>query len=331
MLDYNSLQIEVGLSQCCPPGFNISVLARACVCETRLTKYTHHCNITNGLGHITRDSGQQFWVGYDSQSDGLILHPHCPFHYCVSHTVIIVLNNASIQCAHDRSGLLCGHCKNNYSLVLGSSECKKCTNKYLALIILFALMGVVLVCLLLVSKLTVATGMLSGLVFYANIVGANHAIFLPEKCGNPFSIFIAWLNLDFGIETCFYNGMDAYIKTWLQFVFPVYTWAIVGLMVLVRHFSHRFANLFVNNQACLLATLILLSYAKILRILITVLDATYLEYPTYKQMVWLYDANVDYLVGKHILLLLVAVFVFLFLFLPYSFLLLFGQWLQVLL
>ena len=218
--------------------------------------------------------------------------------------MIIVLNNASIQCAHDRSGLLCGHCKNNYSLVLGSSECKKCTDKYLALIILFALMGVVLVCLLLVSKLTVATGMLSGLVFYANIVGANHAIFLPEKCGNPFSIFIAWLNLDFGIETCFYNGMDAYIKTWLQFVFPVYTWAIVGLMLLVRHFLHRFVNL---------------------------LDATYLEYPTHKQMVWLYDANVDYLVGKHILLLLVAAFIFLFLFLPYSFLLLFGQWLQVLL
>ena len=124
MLDYNSLQIEVGLFQPCPPGFNLSVLARACVCETRLAKYTHHCNITNGLGHITRDSGQQFWVGYDSQSDGLILHPHCPFDYCVSHTVIIALNNASIQCAHDRSGLLCGHCKNNYSLVLGSSECK---------------------------------------------------------------------------------------------------------------------------------------------------------------------------------------------------------------
>ena len=126
-----------------------------------------------------------------------------------------------MQCGHDRSGLLCGHCKNNYNLVLGSSQCKKCTNSYLALIILFALMGVVLVCLLLVSKLTVATGMLSGLVFYANIVGANHAIFLPEECGNPFSIFTAWLNIDFGIETCFYNGMDAYTKTWLQFVFPV--------------------------------------------------------------------------------------------------------------
>ena len=44
-------------------------------------------------------------------------------------------------------------------------------------------------------------------------------------------------------------------------------------------------------------------------------------------MVWLYAANIDYLSGKHIPLFLVAVFFFLFLFLPYTLLLLFGQWL----
>jgi len=82
--------------------------------------------------------------------------------------------------------------------------------------------------LLLACKLTVATGTLSGLVFYANIVGVNHNIFLPVKSSNPYSIFIAWLNLDFGIDTCFYNGMDAYTKAWLQFVFPVYIWVIAN-------------------------------------------------------------------------------------------------------
>ena len=54
-----------------------------------------------------------------------------------------------------------------------------------------------------------ATGTLSGLVFYVNIVGANHTMFLPVESTNALSVFIAWLNLDFGIETCFYNGMDA--------------------------------------------------------------------------------------------------------------------------
>ena len=61
---------------------------------------------------------------------------------------------------------------------------------------------------------------------------------------------------------------------------------------------------------------------------IAVFYVIYLEYPTYNRSVWLYDANIDYLSGKHIPLFLVAVLVFFFLFLPYTFLLLIGQWLQ---
>ena len=176
------------------------------------------------------------------------------------------------------------------------------------------MIGVALVFLLLVCKLTVATGTLSGLVFYANIVGPNRTIFLPVESTDAFSVFIAWLNLDFGIETCFYDGMDAYSKTWLQFVFPVYIWLLVGLMVLVSHFSHRFANMLGNNPVSVLATLILLSYTKVPWLLY--FTSPYLEYPTYNRMVWLYDANIDYLVSKHVPLFSVLVFVFLFL--PYT-------------
>ena len=328
----DKLQIEVTLFQNCPPGFNISESARSCACESKLQRYTNSCNITNGVGQITRDSGQQFWVGYDNQSDGVILHPRCPFDYCVNDKVAISPNNTDIQCEYYRSGLLCGACKEGYSLVLGTSHCKQCTNSHLALLIPFALMGVALVFFLFVSKLTVATGTLSSLVFYANIVGVNHTIFLPADSTVVFSMFIAWLNLDFGIETCFYDGMDAYSKTWLQFVFPVYIWLLVGLVALISNYSPRFANMLGNNPVSVLATLILLSYTKILRTLIAVLYVTHLEYPPYNQYpsysrkVWLYDANIDYLSGKRIPLFLVAVFIFLFL--PYTLLLLCSQWLQ---
>ena len=326
-----TLDISVSLYQTCPPGLSFSESAKSCVCEPRLAQYTNSCNITNGVGQITREAGQQFWVGYDklSQSDELILYKLCPFKNCVSHTVTFPLNKSDMQCAYDRAGLLCGACKEGYSLVLGTSRCWNCPNNYhLALLIPFAVMGVALVFFLLVCKLTVATGTLSGLVFYANIIGVNRTIFLPVESTDAFSIFIAWLNLDFGIETCFYNGLDTYSKTWLQFVFPVYILILVGLIILVSHFSHRFANLLGNNPVSVLATLILLSYTKILRTLIAVFYITYLEYPTYNKGVWLYDANIDYLSGKHIPLFLVAVLVFIFLFLPYTLLLLFGQWLQ---
>ena len=329
-LKYNSglLKYSVKLNQTCPPGFNISKFKKSCVCESRLAEYTNQCNITNGLGQITRDPGQQFWVGYDDLSHELILHPHCPFDYCVNDAKIFPLNNTDLQCAHNRTGLLCGRCEKGYSLALGTHQCMTCTNSHLALLIPFAVMGVALVFLLLVFKLTIATGTLSGLVFYANIVGVNRTIFLPVKSTDALSVFIAWLNLDFGIETCFYNGMDAYSKTWLQLVFPVYIWVLVGLMIFVSHFSQRFANLLGNNPVSVLATLILLSYAKILRTLITAVYITHLEYPTHNRSVWLYDGNIDYLIDKHIPLFLVAVFVFLLLFLPYTLLLLFCQWLQ---
>ena len=99
-------------------------------------------------------------------------------------------------------------------------------------------------------------------------------------------------------------------------------------MIFVSHFSHRCTNLLGNNPVSVLATLIFLAYTKILRTLITVLYITYLEYPTYNRMLWLCDANVDYLSGKHIPLFIVATLVLLFLFFPYTLLLLFGQWLQ---
>ena len=91
------LTIRVSLTQTCPPGFNISESEKSCVCEQRLAEYTQQCNITNGLGKITQDSGKQFWVGYEF--DGLILHPQCPFDYYVNNTVVFPLNHTDIQCA----------------------------------------------------------------------------------------------------------------------------------------------------------------------------------------------------------------------------------------
>jgi len=324
----NEVDLKLDVNRTCPPGFNLSEKKESCVCNQRLAKYTNHCDITNGLGRITHNSCDKFWVGYKNDSNVLILHPHCPFDYCVSQRVDFPLNNTDLQCAYNRSGLLCGACKNGYSLVLGTSQCKQCTNIHLVLLIPFALMGLALVFFLLISKLTVATGILNGLVFYANIVGVNRTTFIPVESTDILSVFIAWLNLDFGVETCFYKGMDAYSKTWLQFVFPVYIWVIVGLIILASHISYRFTKLLGNNPVSVLATLILLSYTKILRNLIAAIYVTYLEYPTYNRGVWLYDANIDYLSIKHIPLFVLAILVFLFLFIPYTFLLLFGQWLQ---
>ena len=158
----------------------------------------------------------------------------------------------------------------------------------------------------------------------------NQAVFFPNGVTNSFlSWFIAWVNLDLGFEVCFYNGMDAYAKTWLQFVFPVYMWLIVILIIVSSHYYTKAAKLSGRNAVQVLATLFLLSYAKLLQTTITIISSTTLEYPDGSiRRVWLYDGNVDYLKGKHIPLFMAALLVLLVLSLPYTAVLLFINCLQ---
>ena len=146
---------------------------------------------------------------------------------------------------------LCGGCQLGFSLALGSPQCCECSNNYhLALLILFALAGLALVFFIKVLNLTVAEGTINGLIFYANIVQANQAVFFPPESVvglYPVKVFIAWLNLDFGIMTCFFDGLDSYWKTWLQFVFSLYLWAIITLIIYLSHKFQSVAMILGNN------------------------------------------------------------------------------------
>ena len=171
----------------CPHGFSLNPSEGICGCEPRLRKYTTRCNITER----TLERSGEFWVGYDNHSEGLILHPHCPFDYCVSANINFTLNDTDKQCENNRSGLLCGECKSGFSLALGSSKCLQCSNIYILLLIPFSLAGIALVLLLFAFKLTVAAGTINGLIFYANIVSVNHSIFFPPNETNILTVFIA--------------------------------------------------------------------------------------------------------------------------------------------
>ena len=311
----------------CPIGFEQSNFTGECICDHQLWQYTNSCSINRQA--VMRNASRTFWLGVSYNNgtfEGFIGQRYCPLDYCTKEGKHINLNNPDEQCNFNHSGLLCGKCKEALSLVLGSSQCKKCSNNYLLLLIPFALAGVLLVILLFLLHLTVTAGTLHGLIFYANIVAANYHIFFPHTSNNPASIFIAWLNLDLGIQTCFYNGLDAYAKTWLEFAFPVYIWVIVGFLVYISHRSVMVTKLLGSSPVPVLATLFLLSYAKILRTILAALSLTILHYPHKDVVVWIHDANVS--LAKYIPLVLVALLFLLFLFLPYTLLLLLGQWLQ---
>ena len=297
-----------------------------CVCHTTLQQHNITCNIDDQTVHR---SGT-VWVNASfagNESNGVIVHHHCPFGYCNLEDLNIRLDSPDAQCNFNHSGILCGSCRQGLSLALGTSQCLRCSSKYIALLLPFAIAGLVLVAFIKLLNLTVSEGTLNGLVVYANIIGANQATFFPLTSTHcpVLTVFIAWLNLDLGIETCFIDGLNGYWKTWLQFVFPVYIWIIAAVIIVVAHYSSTGARLFGNNSVQVLATLFLLSYSKLLRTIITAISFTFLDFPDGHRTVWLYDGNVQYLSMVHAPLVFIALTVFLFLWLPYTMVLVFMQ------
>ena len=192
----------------------------------------------------------------------------------------------------------------------------------------FAFAGVALVVLLLVLRLTVAEGTISGLVFYTNVFYIRRDQFLGQQIECKFlNVFLAWINLDFGIESCLYDGMDTYQNTWLQFLFPLYIWVLIGIVILSSRHSSWVTRKLGSNPVAVLATLVLLSFNKILQNIITIVSPTELLYysttsetntTATSHWKWLYDGNVSFLVGKHIPLFLTALLVSIVFVFPYG-------------
>ena len=319
----------------CPPGFELSNHSGQCVCTLMLRERDVNCNISAERPLIQRAGS--LWINLSLSGDDVIVHDHCPFDYCKHTSIWLDLDDPDEQCAFGHSGIMCGGCKPKLSLALGSSHCLHCSNINLYLLAILALAGLVLVVLLILCNLTVSVGTINGLVFYANIVRVNHSVFFAqEKSIAPviktiLSVVIAWLNLDLGTEVCLYDGMDAYVHTWLQFAFPFYIWTIVGLIIILSRYSSTVVKLVGTNAVPVLGTMFLLSYAKLQRAIITTFSFTYINnYFTdgSSLAIWLYDGNVPFLQGKHIALFTMALAVTLLFILPFTLLVLLAPCIQ---
>ena len=328
----------------CPPGLSLEVEknTRSCDCRPEFRKDIR-CYIDNNNVGFSWNSNA--WIGVDTNANNItnvLYSNNCPFDYCGDNEKkidYIKRNDPDNQCAFNRAGKLCGGCRENFSLAIGSSRCIPCShNNNLALLIFFAAAGFLLVLFISIMNLTVSQGMINGLVFYANIVWAYQSIVLTQEYNTDtissgywfFRIFLAWINLDFGIETCFFRGLNGYYKTWLQFVFPFYT---AGLFFLGLRFSSKLSKLFGDRSVPTLATLLFISNTKLLRTIIAALGLARIKIfsndsTVTTSYVWSIDGHYRYGTHPHIYLVLVAVACLLFLWLPYTLLLLLMQWLR---
>ena len=307
----------------CPVGFTLQ--SGLCDCDPVLISYIDECYIDYSA--IRRPANT--WITDQTQANNTkYLISDCPMDYCIPYTSNINLLYPDLQCQFNRSGILCSQCQHHLSMVFGSSRCMKCTNLHILITVIVIVAGIALVVLLYLLNITVTTGTISGIIFYANIVSINDSVFLVnDKVFKPLRMFISFTNLDLGIETCFYNGMDSYAKMWLQLFFPFYLIIIAVSIIIASRYSTRILRLTYTRSLPVLATLFLLSYTGVLRTVLTVLFSysTITHLPSgHKQIVWSIDASVPLFGLKFTILFIICLVLFLLL-IPFNITLLFTR------
>ena len=338
-LDTAPATLTVYLKEC-PNVYEEDSESGECVCHEILESHKVKCTPSNKSLHIPA----QTWLGeLWNESESIAVQNNCQ--YCKTEKIDLIIpidSNKLCISRYNRTGIMCGACVSNYSLLLGGYECADCsgsTYKGVLLFLVFIGIGIGLVILLLGLDLTVSTGMVNGLIFYSNIVYLNSDTMLPIPRGENsthllntvriLSTFQAWMNLDFGISTCFFDGYNTYISIWMQFVFPLYIWLLIFIIILTSRYSRRITKLITSNIVSVLATLLLLSYAKLLNTSIEVFSLVQLQLLNGKVTNgWKPDANIRYLGQLHVPLFLMSLAMVLVYMIPFTLLILLGPLLQ---
>ena len=314
----------------CPMGFSFNLSTERCECDVLMNSKLltiRDCNINNQS--ILRPANS--WISADTYKNYSVYHlsPSCPFRYCLPHSSYLNFSTQNSQCQFNRSGLLCGQCQQNFSAIFGSSNCQLCSSVYLLLIIPIAIAGVLLVFILFCINLTVTDGTINAFIMYTNIISINDHVFFTDTKHviTPVYTFISLANLDLGIQTCFFNGMDDYEKMWLQLAFPFYLIFIATLLIITSRYSITVQRLTARRALPVLATLFLLSYTKILRTVSSVLFSysTITHLPSkHSTVLWSVDANVP-LFGIRFTILFIVCLILFHVLIPFNIILLFTR------
>ena len=279
----------------CPVGFLLD--NGVCGCDPILMPdYIDSCDIDQSAIHRPADS----WIIHSpSNNTQYLVCSDCPMDYCLQESSYLSFLQPDTQCQFNRTGILCSQCPPSLSMVFGSSRCVRCSNFHALFSIAFLAAGVLLVALLYILNLTVANGTINGIIFYANIIGINGSTFLATKgLYKPLTTFMSFLNLDIGIELCFYNGMSGYVKFFLQLLFPAY---LIIIAIFIARMNHPFAKISrwtLGRSHPVIATLLLLCYVKLLKISVLGLFSysTITQLPSgHQQLVWSVDTSIPFL------------------------------------
>uniref|UniRef100_A0A1X7TKK9 Uncharacterized protein n=1 Tax=Amphimedon queenslandica TaxID=400682 RepID=A0A1X7TKK9_AMPQE len=344
--------VEVGVKlKSCPFGFILNMTG-SCVCSDLITKFNRQIKCDIESNAFIKSADLIVWMGNSSYNFSIA---YCHPSYCNigSQMDSIQLNssgsylgstaNSTISlplCYGSRTGEACGECISNYSVVFGSTECKDCSSIFWPFTaILYIIAGPLLVLLLYTLKLTLTTGTLNGIIFYAQIanIGIVHYLNIPcNECTKelvylirPASVFISWLNLNLGFPLCFCNGMTEIWKAGLSLLFPVYLILIVGLLIILSRYSVTISNCFSRSSIQVLVTIVHLSFTKLLQSVLEVFSSAkiFIEGIDVPKIVWYNNGFIEYNSESHRWLMVVTSIVAGLILIPYFIVMLLGNFL----
>ena len=283
------------------------------------------CNITSMS--INRAHWESMWINcrMDTDKNNTIEgHSKCSqieiskdCRYC--NGTIFSPFNLSNQCNEGREGRMCGGCKANYSFSLGPPKClptlENCSVwRTLVLLLIFLVVGLLFVCILALLNITVAEGTINSLLVYTTCIDVNEDIFFNDRFSGFNQILrvtIKWFNLDLGFTTCFYSGMTAYSKQWLELIFLLYLLLLGVMIVCMSRKFMWFTRLTGRNMVPVLSTIVLFSFSKVLKNCIKIVHCGRHRYKSTNNespVIWLGDETIDCFAGKHIPLFLISMF-----------------------
>ena len=352
--DSSLLKIKLNLLDC-PLGFELNTDTSTCQCSPVINKLgmagdyqptclvvSHNSYLQYPLATITRPPDSTAWAGLMNIANGtnkttvfgvaLTCQESCNLNqdytmFLINGSDVLIAdpNNYLVNhlplCPPTKTGPLCSTCATvngmKYSVVFGSSECKQCSNWWLLTLILYTIAGPLLIYLLFALKLTLTTGTLNGIIFYAQGIGIIDLKFSSSHhiATSLYSLthaFLLMLNLNLGFPLCFYNGMTELWKAGLSLLFPLYLLTIVVVLIIFSRFSLRISNRIADSSIQVLVTVVHLSFISMFTAISNIVIPINIytndtSNPILK--VWYGDGTVEYGRGIHLILMILIIVV----------------------
>ncbi len=314
----------------CYPGLHYDETEHSCKCDKRLSNIGPgiQCSIHQEVTSIPRG----LWLGVgEGDLKNMLLWGHCPKYYCKESAGIvnITAQGFSFQCPEDsqRTGLLCGTCKENLSVVLSTSLiCTECSNTSLLELAVILIIGVVMIFTLSFFHLSISEGYLNSMLFYCNVLSIYSAHFVPASEWKIIFIVADLLSLKLNFNICLYDGMTELVVVLIQYLFVLYIFILMGIAYKIAS-RYSLPGSPTNSPSKTAATLFVLCYMSLLDSCVQSLAFVHV-YDLDGNLVttrWRGDTSLPYFTSIHSLLVVLAVLVTLFVQLPFTVIVIFPR------